>query len=161
MSVVRRCTKCGVSKPLTDFHKEGRSKTGLQRWCKPCANKYRRDRHNNNAEYRTKRHESQKKLYRKDPVAWGVRVRKNELLKKYGLTWIAYQWILTKQDNKCALCRTDKPRGQGSWHVDHCHSTNVVRGLLCHHCNTQLGVYERFKFKIGEQRIAAYLRGDK
>ena len=161
MSVIRRCTKCGVSKALADFHIESRSKSGFQRWCKACANKYRRDRHNNNPAYRAKRHESQKRLYRKNPVAWILRCRKNEMLRKYGLTWIAYQWMLAQQENKCALCRTDAPGGKGQWHVDHCHDSKIVRGILCHSCNTGLGTYEKFKFKLGEQRIAAYLRGDK
>lgn len=33
---MKRCTKCGQDKPLTDFHKNKRSKDGLQYWCKPC-----------------------------------------------------------------------------------------------------------------------------
>ena len=60
-------------------------------------------------------------------------------LSKYGLTLNDYYNILKKQNNKCAICETDKPGGQGRFHLDHCHKTNKVRGLLCHRCNTSLG----------------------
>jgi hypothetical protein len=48
--------------------------------------------------------------------------------------------MVAAQGNRCAVCRTDKPGGRGeTWHIDHCHETNVVRGLLCHHCNLGIG----------------------
>ncbi len=37
----------------------------------------------------------------------------------------------------CAICRTDTPGRQ--WFVDHCHTVNRVRGILCGHCNSVLG----------------------
>ena len=40
MSDLKRCTKCGKPKPLTDFYKRARSKDGLQDWCKDCVKAY-------------------------------------------------------------------------------------------------------------------------
>ena len=39
---------------------------------------------------------------------------------------------------RCAICRTDVPRGRG-WHQDHCHATEEPRGILCGSCNLMLG----------------------
>jgi hypothetical protein len=59
-------------------------------------------------------------------------------IKKYGLDAEKYEVLLRKQANKCAICRN----GQGArrLHVDHDHQTGDVRGLLCHFCNTALGL---------------------
>lgn len=42
------------------------------------------------------------------------------------------------QSERCALCFTQERRTR-DWHVDHCHTTGKVRGILCHHCNLMLG----------------------
>lgn len=44
-----------------------------------------------------------------------------------------------KQQRKCAVCRTDAPGSKNGWHLDHCHTTGIIRGILCHHCNLALG----------------------
>ena len=63
-------------------------------------------------------------------------------LRKYGLSQEQFDILLTKQNNRCAICKTDKPNGRGkTWHVDHNHGTNVVRGILCSSCNTGLGMF--------------------
>ena len=47
--------------------------------------------------------------------------------------------MLEAQNGRCKICGTDTPMGTGAFHVDHCHMTNKVRGLLCHKCNVGLG----------------------
>lgn len=42
------------------------------------------------------------------------------------------------QDGKCAICRTER-RWKYRLVVDHCHTTNKVRGLLCESCNLVIG----------------------
>ena len=51
--------------------------------------------------------------------------------------------MLAEQDNQCAICKTTEPGGRHTtdyFVVDHCHSTNKVRGVLCNNCNTALGL---------------------
>lgn len=45
------------------------------------------------------------------------------------------------QNNLCAICKDELPEGKHC-HVDHDHTTGKVRGLLCHHCNTALGLFD-------------------
>jgi hypothetical protein len=48
--------------------------------------------------------------------------------------------FLRAQANQCAICR----RGLSfdTAHLDHCHQTGFIRGVLCVSCNTKLGFYE-------------------
>ncbi|MET8684823.1 endonuclease domain-containing protein [Streptomyces sp. NPDC004732] len=53
----------------------------------------------------------------------------------YGLGPGEYDQLLALQGGLCAICRQSRTRRLD---VDHCHKTNVVRGLLCARCNRQL-----------------------
>lgn len=57
---------------------------------------------------------------------------------KYGVTKEYLLELYEKQQGKCAICG-EIPQTERGLHVDHCHSTKVVRGLLCHGCNTGIG----------------------
>jgi hypothetical protein len=58
----------------------------------------------------------------------------------YGLTEEQWDRLVAYQGNRCAICPTTTPGGRGeSWHIDHDAATGVVRGLLCHGCNTGIG----------------------
>ena len=39
----------------------------------------------------------------------------------------------------CGSCGYEHKKGL---HVDHCHTTGVIRGVLCHSCNTGLGAFK-------------------
>lgn len=66
----------------------------------------------------------------------------NRLLKKYGITTEQRDALLAAQNFRCAVCATDTPGGRGTWHVDHCHTSGRVRGLLCCQCNRGLGQFK-------------------
>jgi Recombination endonuclease VII len=64
--------------------------------------------------------------------------RPRKRLNRYGLTDEQFQARLRSQRGRCAICKTDKPRGVG-WCIDHDHVTGQVRGVLCDPCNKGLG----------------------
>lgn len=61
------------------------------------------------------------------------------LKKAFGMTEADYELLLEAQGGKCAICERP-PRGPRRLHVDHCHRTGVIRGLLCASCNPALGI---------------------
>lgn len=70
--------------------------------------------------------------------------KRAHLLKRYGLTLAAFDEMLRAQDGGCAVCGlTDPPNPRPNatpWCVDHCHTTNRVRSILCNRCNTVVGM---------------------
>lgn len=107
--------------------------------CEPCR-----------AAHAARSREGKKKL-RSSP-----RYRRGEKVKSHGLTLDKYQDILDSQGGVCAICRlpesTKNPYNGEPRHlsIDHDHACcsgktscgNCVRGLLCHKCNSALGVIE-------------------
>lgn len=58
----------------------------------------------------------------------------------YGISYDRYLVLLERQGGKCAVCRTENPGPKRNYFcVDHCHTTGVVRGLLCDNCNLGIG----------------------
>jgi hypothetical protein len=80
-------------------------------------------------------------------------------LKTYGTTPEGYDQLLQDQKGLCALCQRPERklyRGQlMRLAVDHDHVTGRVRGLLCHACNTALGLLEDNPATVA--RLEAYL----
>ena len=70
-----------------------------------------------------------------------TRDRIHKLRRMYRLSHLDYVTLFRKNQGCCHLC--DKPMDFGSAHVDHCHKTMVVRGLLCQRCNLRVGYFER------------------
>ena len=63
------------------------------------------------------------------------------LRRKYGIGSAERDARLTSQGNVCKVCKTPTPGGRG-WHIDHCHTTGIVRGILCTACNVFIGRIE-------------------
>lgn len=49
--------------------------------------------------------------------------------------------ILAVQESGCAICRRPAKSSGHSFHVDHDHTSGLVRGLLCWTCNRALGYF--------------------
>lgn len=54
----------------------------------------------------------------------------------YGMSLEDRDYILRKQGGACAICHASDVELT----IDHDHSNNVVRGILCHKCNTAVGL---------------------
>jgi hypothetical protein len=133
---VKKCGKCKVEKPTTDFHKLGSSADGLQPRCKPCRLADERKRYQGNPHVR-------------------LAARESGLRRRYGVSVAQYDAMLAAQGGVCKLC-DGVCSGGGVLAVDHNHETGEVRGLLCAVCNTAV---ERLDSVPGwAERASAYVR---
>jgi hypothetical protein len=116
--MLKTCKVCGVEKNISDFY-AGRKD------CKDCKNaaakQWRKDNPENVERYL-------------------VRMRERTKERRYGITQEQFDRMLLSQDNKCKICNIEFI-GSKFTHIDHCHSTNKVRGLLCNGCNLALGQF--------------------
>ena len=71
--------------------------------------------------------------------------KQKHLKRKYGLTLEEYYTKLKEQNHKCAICGVDEVDLERSLCVDHDHETNAIRDLLCHACNSGLGMFKENK----------------
>ena len=62
----------------------------------------------------------------------------------YGITPEDYDTMLKEQNHKCKICSVDflYDKHNTKPFIDHCHTTNKVRGLLCLNCNAGLGYFK-------------------
>jgi hypothetical protein len=75
--------------------------------------------------------------------------------RKFGLGVGEYDEMFAAQGGLCAVCGKPEHRKHRTLAVDHDHASGVVRALLCHDCNTALGlIHERRAVAYG---LAAYL----
>ena len=115
---MKNCTKCGVEKPLSDFNTRSDNGKFLGS-CKSCVKEYSKNQHLKN-----------------------INKRKNQKLEKaYGISLDKKLSMLKKQNNKCEICGNEFKTNKSA-HVDHCHKTGNVRGLLCTKCNPGIGFFE-------------------
>ena len=79
-------------------------------------------------------------------------------LRQYGVT---REWYIAEVSKGCAICKTplchDSLIKRERGHIDHCHTTGKVRGILCDLCNKGLG---QFKDNITNlENAIVYLKG--
>lgn len=70
---------------------------------------------------------------------------KTEIRYRYGMTVEDYEALENAQNKKCAICgseSTNNSRAGKRLFVDHCHTTDKIRGLLCSTCNHGLGQFK-------------------
>lgn len=67
------------------------------------------------------------------------KVKDMNVRRTYGITIQRVKEMLVEQGGTCAICK--KAEGYNFPHVDHCHSTGKVRGLLCQKCNHGIGLF--------------------
>jgi hypothetical protein len=147
----KNCKQCGEMKPLDDFQRRAQSPDGHQPICRACKKVYNRQRWQENkdvlyarqrawVEANAQKVSDYNREYRR---ANADRIRAGKLLNAYGIPQGQYEAMLEAQGGACAICGSDTPRSKAAnhFHVDHCHGSGRVRGLLCSPCNTGLGKF--------------------
>jgi hypothetical protein len=117
---------------MKEYYERNKDKWNQCRKDKDTRNAKRRERYATNANDREKCKANAKTYRLQNPM----QRRKAEIKKLYGLEMAEYQHMLDAQCYKCAICM--KPFCKTP-HVDHCHETGEVRGLLCFNCNRAIG----------------------
>jgi hypothetical protein len=87
------------------------------------------------------RNEKLRAKWKNDPK-FRAATRNRQLKNIYGITLEDYNNMFESQKGCCITCKRHQSTLSKSLVVDHCHVTNVVRGLLCDYCNRLLGNYE-------------------
>jgi hypothetical protein len=57
--------------------------------------------------------------------------------RKFNLSEEEYLNLILQKE--CSICGCNTNEKQC---IDHCHETNKIRGILCHKCNTALGLFD-------------------
>ncbi len=81
-----------------------------------------------------------------------IQGREGHLKRHYGLTEAERDRLIAGQGGVCCICLAAPAA-----HVDHCHETGRVRGVLCFSCNAALGQFKDRPDAI--RRAAAYVEG--
>ena len=112
-------------------------------------NAARRKKYAEDKEYRNKQREKAKEYGKRNP-----HIKFAQRLKQYGITPDDYIQMLGNQNGECAICGSPDSGciKKERLHVDHCHTTGKVRGLLCTNCNQAIG---KFKDSPELLRLAA------
>lgn len=144
--ILLRCSCCKEMKTLDCFHADNRPKAiknryGKKYWCISCYKNLSEQPHvrlKQLANYKRCR----TKLKINDPIEYSRRNRVGAL-KKRGIVHDEFDVLLKSQGDVCAICKTSEPGGKyNQFIVDHCHITNVIRGILCNSCNAALGNFK-------------------
>lgn len=92
------------------------------------------------------------KAWRESPRGAAHRFKKT--LQKYSLTKFDWDAIWASQSGACAGCLSALVIGADT-HIDHCHDSGRVRGLLCSSCNLAVGKIKDDPATL--RRLADYL----
>lgn len=141
------CKTCKEEKPLTSefFRPTLRRKIGFLRRCKRCISDYTKLYRQENPLSEEKREKERHRDRKRDKLPHRKTNKQRSVFKyrlkyTYGITLEEYEELKIKQNNECAICEGE---GRGRYKVldiDHDHETGKVRGLLCHTCNSGIGM---------------------
>ncbi|WP_414170824.1 endonuclease VII domain-containing protein [Streptoverticillium reticulum] len=175
---VKRCARCRQEKPREAFAANRSMPDGLQCYCRACAAEYHQERQKSkgkNVRPRVDAPDGHKycrqcgeikphsEWHRNATASDGLSTRckacralqgrAGHLKRTYGITEAQRDEMITAQAGVCCICLSAP-----AVHVDHCHETDKVRGVLCFNCNSALG---KLRDDVGAMRRAiAYLEGN-
>ncbi len=130
------CKKCEEKKEIGEFQFTDKKRGYTHSYCRKCKNKIRQvKREIEGGEYLR---------YKNGRGKNRVQDAKACKFKKHKITKEDYNIMFESQNYECVICRKDLKNldSKHSPHIDHCHITGKVRGILCHKCNPGLGMFE-------------------
>ncbi len=151
MDGLRKCKGCGEVKPLTNFHKNRKGSESRKYKCKTCTNaeakEWARNHPENVKASQRKRRAADAERFREKERAYyqktkerRLELKKLERFRRYGITYDAFFELLGGQDFACSICQeTFEEADPRNVHIDHCHDSSRVRGILCRNCNIGIG----------------------
>jgi hypothetical protein len=130
--MTKLCPRCREIKEVTLFGKDKRRSDGNGFYCKSCR-KVQRD-------YDKDKIKVYNKHYRDGSEEYKLYKRNYDLIRLYGLPLSDYNKKLEAQGGRCAICGIEADSLDRVLFVDHDHTTDIVRDLLCEKCNTAIGL---------------------
>lgn len=119
------CCCCKRAKFLWMFSKDKNKTDGLDPRCKACCKA------------------NQDRYYARHKEAYDNSYRRTHLKLKYGITPEQYESLWRSQNGLCAVCGDPETMMRNGrvrrLNVDHNHTTEQVRQLLCYACNSMIG----------------------
>lgn len=177
---MKKCSKCGVEKALTEFGKKAQNKDGYRKCCRDCkkptagtltkicskcdTEKFVTEFHLDAGTAsglccwcKVCQAAANHERLLKNPEKIRAGVRKSDLKRRFRLTPEGVEALIADQKGCCAVCK-DPFSNSFNTHIDHIHGSSpvVVRGILCAQCNVGLG-----NFKDSPERLlnaAEYLK---
>ncbi|MGV9962491.1 endonuclease VII domain-containing protein [Streptomyces olivaceus] len=178
----KRCTSCKRALSVAEFARDKNRRDGLQVRCRECVAEY------SAAHYRRRREALGRTVREKVEVPAGHKLCRScgevkphsewhrnatasdglstrckacravegcagHLKRQYGITEVERDALVASQGGACCICLAAPAA-----HVDHCHETGRVRGVLCFSCNAALGQFKDRPDAI--RRAAAYVEGN-
>jgi hypothetical protein len=148
----KTCTKCDITYIIDMFPVRDKLTGRRHSWCSQCLKTYKAARWKANKEtmklykkeWYEKNKEEQKakcrlRYHAGDKVHHAEIVWKNKLIREFGITQDQYDLMLNEQQGVCKICGQKDNRRLA---VDHYHVSGRIRGLLCRHCNTAIGLFD-------------------
>ena len=146
----KACRKCGSTKPLDEFYWDRAARDGHRPECKSCSAARRSAWYTANREREIGR---VKEWQQANPERVNENHRRNNARperkramrdayyrRTFGISADEFDVLLEAQGGCCAICR-GRPERASSLHLDHCHDTGAIRGVLCGRCNQGLGLF--------------------
>ncbi|WP_329023744.1 endonuclease VII domain-containing protein [Streptomyces sp. NBC_00890] len=174
----KECSRCRRTLPTESFASNRAMRDGLQAYCRECSAEYYRQRqeargksvrvkvpvprgHKRCPQCGEVKPHDQWERNRSSSDGWAsycrpCRAERNRVAyfqRKYGLSPAEVDELIAAQQGVCCICLTAPAE-----HVDHCHQTGRVRGVLCFSCNAALGQLKDRPDAI--RRAAAYVEGN-
>jgi hypothetical protein len=147
------CSRCKKTLLKTEFHRNSRHKNGASTFCKQCQIQCTKEWQRKNSK---KWNEYQKAYYHKNYEKLSRDRRRRHAKTKFGISLEEYEQYCSQPC--CEICAV-KFDSKNKPHLDHCHASGHIRGVLCASCNRGLGHFKDNSTSL--QQAIAYLETHK